>query len=91
MMKRFDFAAKLIACCMLFSAAAAIAKADTPVTIKKARSAKVQESSRGKAHLSGLQHRKRATGATVGAIIVLFVWNRLVAARVVSDPGAGPR
>jgi uncharacterized membrane protein YeaQ/YmgE (transglycosylase-associated protein family) len=30
-------------------------------------------------------------GATVGAIIVLFVWNRLVAARVVSDPGAGPR
>jgi uncharacterized membrane protein YeaQ/YmgE (transglycosylase-associated protein family) len=30
-------------------------------------------------------------GATVGAIIVLFVWNRLVAARVMSDPGAGPR
>ena len=30
-------------------------------------------------------------GATVGAIIVLFVWNWLVAARVVSDPGAGPR
>jgi len=30
-------------------------------------------------------------GATVGAIIVLLVWNRLVAARVVSDPGAGPR
>ena len=30
-------------------------------------------------------------GATVGAIIVLFVWNRLVAARVISDPGAGPR
>jgi uncharacterized membrane protein YeaQ/YmgE (transglycosylase-associated protein family) len=30
-------------------------------------------------------------GATVGAIIVLFVWNRLVAARVVSDPSAGPR
>jgi uncharacterized membrane protein YeaQ/YmgE (transglycosylase-associated protein family) len=30
-------------------------------------------------------------GATVGAIIVLFVWNRLVAARVVSDPGAVPR
>jgi uncharacterized membrane protein YeaQ/YmgE (transglycosylase-associated protein family) len=30
-------------------------------------------------------------GATVGAIIVLFVWNRLVAARVVSDPGAGLR
>ena len=30
-------------------------------------------------------------GATVGAIIVLFVWTRLVAARVVSDPGAGPR
>ena len=30
-------------------------------------------------------------GATVGAISVLGVWNRLVAARVVSDPGAGPR
>jgi uncharacterized membrane protein YeaQ/YmgE (transglycosylase-associated protein family) len=30
-------------------------------------------------------------GATVGAVIVLFVWNRLVDARVVSDPGAGPR
>jgi uncharacterized membrane protein YeaQ/YmgE (transglycosylase-associated protein family) len=30
-------------------------------------------------------------GATVGAVIVLFVWNRLVAARVMSDPGAGPR
>jgi uncharacterized membrane protein YeaQ/YmgE (transglycosylase-associated protein family) len=30
-------------------------------------------------------------GATVGAVIVLFVWNRLVAARVISDPGAGPR
>jgi uncharacterized membrane protein YeaQ/YmgE (transglycosylase-associated protein family) len=26
-------------------------------------------------------------GATVGAVIVLFIWNRLVAARVVSDPG----
>ena len=25
-------------------------------------------------------------GATVGAVIVLFVWNRLVAARVISDP-----
>jgi len=30
-------------------------------------------------------------GATVGALIVLFVWNRLVAARVISDPGAGPQ
>jgi len=30
-------------------------------------------------------------GATVGALIVLFVWHRLVAARVISDPGAGPR
>jgi uncharacterized membrane protein YeaQ/YmgE (transglycosylase-associated protein family) len=26
-------------------------------------------------------------GATVDAVIVLFVWNRLVAARVISDPG----
>jgi uncharacterized membrane protein YeaQ/YmgE (transglycosylase-associated protein family) len=30
-------------------------------------------------------------GATVGALIVLFIWHRLVAARVISDPGAGPR
>ena len=30
-------------------------------------------------------------GATVGAVIVLFVWNRLVAARVISDPGGSPR
>ena len=29
--------------------------------------------------------------ATVGAVIVLFIWNRLVAARVISDPSAGPR
>jgi uncharacterized membrane protein YeaQ/YmgE (transglycosylase-associated protein family) len=29
-------------------------------------------------------------GATVGALIVLFIWNRLVAARVIPDPGAGP-
>jgi uncharacterized membrane protein YeaQ/YmgE (transglycosylase-associated protein family) len=28
-------------------------------------------------------------GATVGAVIVLFIWNRLVAARVISDPGGG--
>jgi len=30
-------------------------------------------------------------GATVGALIVLFIWNRLVAARVIPDPGAGPQ
>ena len=30
-------------------------------------------------------------GATVGAVIVLFVWNRLVAARVIPDAGGGPR
>jgi uncharacterized membrane protein YeaQ/YmgE (transglycosylase-associated protein family) len=29
--------------------------------------------------------------ATIGAIVVLFIWNRLVAARVISDPGGGPR
>ena len=27
-------------------------------------------------------------GATVGALIVLFIWNRLVAHRLVRDPGA---
>jgi uncharacterized membrane protein YeaQ/YmgE (transglycosylase-associated protein family) len=30
-------------------------------------------------------------GATVGALAVLFIWHRLVAARVIPDPGAGPR
>ena len=27
-------------------------------------------------------------GATVGALVVLFIWNRLVVHRVISDPGA---
>ena len=27
-------------------------------------------------------------GATVGALLVLFIWNRLVASHVISDPGA---
>ena len=26
-------------------------------------------------------------GATVGAVLVLFIWNRLVAHRVIADPG----
>jgi uncharacterized membrane protein YeaQ/YmgE (transglycosylase-associated protein family) len=26
-------------------------------------------------------------GATVGAVVVLFIWNRLVAKRVIRDPG----
>jgi len=30
-------------------------------------------------------------GATVGAVIVLFVWHRLVAHGVIPDPGVGPR
>ena len=25
--------------------------------------------------------------ATIGAVVVLFIWNRLVASRVISDPG----
>lgn len=28
--------------------------------------------------------------ATVGALVVLFIWRRLVASRVISDPGVGP-
>ena len=28
-------------------------------------------------------------GATIGALVVLFIWNRLVVKRVISDPGAG--
>jgi uncharacterized membrane protein YeaQ/YmgE (transglycosylase-associated protein family) len=30
-------------------------------------------------------------GATVGALIVLFIWHRLVAAGVISDVGSGRR
>lgn len=29
--------------------------------------------------------------ATIGALVVLFVWHRLVARGTISDPGAGPR
>ena len=29
--------------------------------------------------------------AIIGSVLVLFIWNRLVAAHVISDPGAGPR
>ena len=30
-------------------------------------------------------------GATVGAVVVLFIWHRFVTARVIPDAGAGPR
>jgi uncharacterized membrane protein YeaQ/YmgE (transglycosylase-associated protein family) len=30
-------------------------------------------------------------GATVGALIILFVWNRLVAHRLIRDPGVDQR
>jgi uncharacterized membrane protein YeaQ/YmgE (transglycosylase-associated protein family) len=30
-------------------------------------------------------------GATIGALVVLFLWNRLAARRVIPDPGIGPR
>ena len=29
--------------------------------------------------------------ATLGAVLVLFIWNRLVAHGTISDPGIGPR
>jgi uncharacterized membrane protein YeaQ/YmgE (transglycosylase-associated protein family) len=29
--------------------------------------------------------------ATIGALLALFIWNRLVAHRVIGDPGVGPR
>jgi uncharacterized membrane protein YeaQ/YmgE (transglycosylase-associated protein family) len=29
--------------------------------------------------------------ATIGALVVLFIWHRLVANRVISDPGIGPQ
>jgi uncharacterized membrane protein YeaQ/YmgE (transglycosylase-associated protein family) len=28
--------------------------------------------------------------ATVGALVVLFIWNRLVVSHVIGDPGVGP-
>ena len=35
------------------------------------------------------------SGATVGAVVILFIWHRLVASRTISDPGTpsgmGPR
>jgi uncharacterized membrane protein YeaQ/YmgE (transglycosylase-associated protein family) len=33
----------------------------------------------------------RFIGAIVGALLILFIWNRLVARRVISDPGAPRR
>jgi uncharacterized membrane protein YeaQ/YmgE (transglycosylase-associated protein family) len=33
----------------------------------------------------------RFIGAIVGALIILFIWNRLVAHRIIQDPGVGPR
>jgi uncharacterized membrane protein YeaQ/YmgE (transglycosylase-associated protein family) len=30
-------------------------------------------------------------GATIGALLVLFIWNRLVASGAIGDPGVGPR
>ncbi len=30
-------------------------------------------------------------GATVGAVVVLFIWHRFVTARVIPDAGADPR
>jgi uncharacterized membrane protein YeaQ/YmgE (transglycosylase-associated protein family) len=29
--------------------------------------------------------------ATIGAVVVLFIWNRLVASGKIPDPGGGPR
>ncbi len=29
--------------------------------------------------------------ATIGAVVVLFIWHRLVAARAIPDPGSQPR
>ena len=45
---------------------------------------------RNSAHADGLKSGADAglIGATVGALLVLFIWNRLVVHHVVSDPGA---
>jgi len=42
----------------------------------------------------GWYHADQGAGfiaATVGALLVLFIWNRLVARGAISDPGVGPR
>lgn len=37
--------------------------------------------------LYGPNHRVGLLGAVLGAIIILFVWHRLVSTRVIADPG----
>jgi len=37
--------------------------------------------------LYGPNHRVGLLGAVVGAIVILFVWHRLVSARAIPDPG----
>jgi uncharacterized membrane protein YeaQ/YmgE (transglycosylase-associated protein family) len=37
--------------------------------------------------LYGANHRVGLIGAVLGAVIILFVWHRLVAAGVIPDPG----
>jgi uncharacterized membrane protein YeaQ/YmgE (transglycosylase-associated protein family) len=42
----------------------------------------------------GWYHADQGAGfiaATLGAVAVLFIWNRLVASGTVGDPGSGPR
>jgi uncharacterized membrane protein YeaQ/YmgE (transglycosylase-associated protein family) len=42
----------------------------------------------------GWYHADQGAGfiaATIGAVVVLFIWHRLVASGRVSDPGLGPR
>ncbi len=35
----------------------------------------------------GPNERAHLIGAVVGAVVILFIWHRLVSARVISDPG----
>ncbi len=37
--------------------------------------------------LYGPNHRVGLLGAVIGAIVILFVWHRLVSARAIPDPG----
>jgi uncharacterized membrane protein YeaQ/YmgE (transglycosylase-associated protein family) len=37
--------------------------------------------------LYGPNHRVGLLGAVLGAIIILFIWHRLVSSHVISDPG----
>jgi len=72
------------------STAAALAADPTPASARHTRGgAKVQESTRGKAHLAGLQHSRRAAKSAAGAKAAPGSRSKTVAAK--AKRGAAPR